>query len=249
LVRAAKYFDMFPLDSIQLPLVKDDDLDDVPPAGVRMARPEGDHHAVVSNNQWKHAVQGYLATNKFLDGQIGRLLEAVDRSGRADRMVIVLWSDHGWHLGEKQHWRKFALWERATRAPLAFIAPGVTTPGTSGYRGGFLCIYPTLADLTGLPVPEHIEGSSVRPLLVDPQNARDRVAVTTHGRGNHSVRDTHWRYIRYADGSEELYDHRSDPHEWTNLAGDPQHAAVKQRLAAAPKPATKARAKSKKTQG
>jgi arylsulfatase A-like enzyme len=161
-------------------------------------------------------------------------LEAVDRSGRADQMVIVLWSDHGWHLGEKQHWRKFALWERATRAPLAFIAPGVTKPGTRVDTAvDFLCIYPTLADLAGLPIPEHIEGSSVRPLLVDPQSARDRVAVTTHGRGNHSVRDTHWRYIRYADGSEELYDHRSDPHEWMNLAGDPQHAAVKQRLAAA----------------
>ncbi len=229
-----KYFDMFPLDSIQLPVVKDDDLDDVPPAGVRMARPEGDHRAVVSNKQWHHAVQGYLATNKFLDGQIGRLLEAIDRSGRADRMVIVLWSDHGWHLGEKQHWRKFALWERATRAPLAFIAPGVTRPGTRvDAPVDFLCIYPTLADLAGLPVPSHVEGPSVRPLLVDPQSDWDDVALITHGRGNHAVRDRHWRYIRYADGSEELYDHRNDPHEWTNLANDPQHAPVKQRLGTA----------------
>lgn len=229
-----KYFDMFPLDSIQLPIVKDDDLDDIPPAGVQMARPARDHQAVVSNNQWHHAVQGYLATNKFLDGQIGRLLEAIDRSGRADRMVIVLWSDHGWHLGEKQHWRKFALWERATRAPLAFVAPGVTAPGTRvDAPVDFLCIYPTLADLAGLPVPPHVEGLSVRPLFADPHSDWPNVALTTHGRGNHAVRDRYWRYIRYADGSEELYDHRSDPHEWTNLAELPQHAAVKQRLAAA----------------
>jgi len=229
-----KYFDMFPLDSIQLPEVKEDDLDDVPAAGVKMARPEGDHQAVLEGNQWKQGVQGYLATIKFLDDQIGRLTEAVDRSHRADELVIVLWSDHGWHLGEKQHWRKFALWEDAARAPLAFIAPGVTRPKTRCTAAvDFMCIYPTLADLAGLPIPEHIEGSSVRPLLEDPTGGADLVSLMTHGRGNHSVRSLHWRYLRYADGSEELYDHRSDPHEWSNLANDRQHASVKRRLAKA----------------
>ena len=228
-----KYFDMFPLDSIRLPVVKDDDLDDIPPAGVRMARPEGDHQAVVAHNQWKHAVQGYLATIKFLDEQIGRLAAAVDESGRSDNLVIVLWSDHGWHLGQKQHWRKFALWEEATRAPLAFIAPGVAKPGTRcGAAVDFMSIYPTLADLLGLPIPRHVQGTSLRPLLEDPQTPQDGVGITTHGRGNHAVRDANWRYIRYADGSEELYDHRNDPHEWTNLAGRPEYADVKRRLAA-----------------
>ncbi len=228
-----KYFDMFPLDSIQLPVVKEDDLNDVPAAGVKMARPEGDHQAVVSNNQWKLAVQGYLATIKFLDGQIGRLADAVDKSGRSDNLVIVLWSDHGWHLGEKQHWRKFALWEEAARAPLAFIAPGVTKPNTRCDAAvDFMSIYPTLVDLIGLPIPEHIQGPTLRPLLDNPQAAWDRVGVTTHGRGNHAVRDQAWRYIRYADGSEELYDHRNDPYEWTNLADRPDQAAIKKRLAA-----------------
>lgn len=226
-----KYFDMFPLDKIQLPVVKEDDLDDVPEAGRKIARPEGDHRAVVTHNQWKQAVQGYLATIKFLDGQIGRLVEAVERSGRADKLVIVLWSDHGWHLGEKEHWRKFALWEEATRPPLAFIAPGVTRPNTRCDAAvDFMCIYPTLVDLLGLPIPDHIQGPSIRPLLRDPQADAARVGITTHGRGNHAVRDLHWRYIRYADGSEELYDHRSDPYEWTNLAGDPQQAEIKRRL-------------------
>jgi len=228
-----KYFEMFPLDAIQLPVVKEDDLNDIPPAGVRMARPEGDHAAVLSHHQWKQAVQGYLATIKFLDGQIGRLVDAVDKSGRSENLVIVLWSDHGWHLGEKQHWRKFALWEEAARAPLAFIAPGVTQPNTHCAAAvDFMSIYPTVVDLMGLPVPEHIQGPTLRPLLVDPRAAWDRAALTTHGRGNHGVRDLDWRYIRYADGSEELYDHRSDPYEWTNLADRPEHAAVKQRLAA-----------------
>jgi len=217
-----------------LPVVKEDDLNDVPAAGIKMARPDGDHQAVVSNDQWKHAVQGYLATIKFLDEQIGRLAAAVDKSGRSDSLVIVLWSDHGWHLGEKQHWRKFALWEEAARAPLAFVAPGVTRPGTQCGAGvDFMSIYPTLVDLIGLPIPDHVQGPSLRPLLENPQTTWDGVALTTHGRGNHAVRDPDWRYIRYADGSEELYDHRTDPYEWTNLAGRAEHAAVTRRLAAA----------------
>ncbi len=228
-----KYFDMFPLESIVLPKVKPDDLADVPAAGVKMARPEGDHAAVLAHNQWKPAVQGYLATIKFLDEQIGRLVDAVDRSGRADNLVIVLWSDHGWHLGEKEHWRKFALWEEATRAPLAFIAPGVTKAGSRcDAPVDFMSIYPTLVDLMGLDIPEHVEGPSLRPLLGDPKAAWNQVGITTHGRGNHGVRDSQWRYIRYSDGSEELYNHREDPYEWTNLAADPQFAAIKQRLAA-----------------
>jgi len=187
----------------------------------------------VTRDQWKHAVQGYLATIKFLDEQIGRLLEAVDASGRGDKLLIVLWSDHGWHLGEKQHWRKFALWEEAARAPLAFIVPGVTRPKTRCDAAvDLMSIYPTLVDLIGLPIPEHVQGPSLRLLLENPQAAWERVGLTTHGRGNHAVRDRHWRYIRYADGSEELYDHRTDPDEWTNLAGQSEHAAVIRRLAA-----------------
>ncbi len=229
-----KYFDMFPLDSIQLPVVPDDDLDDIPEAGRKMARPEGDHRAVISHNQWKQAVQGYLATIKFLDEQIGRLAGAVDASGRADDLLIVLWSDHGWHLGEKQHWRKFALWEEATRAPLAFIAPGVTRPETRcDAPVDFMCIYPTLVELLGLEVPGHIQGPSVKPLLLDPAAEWSSLSLCTHGRGNHGVRDLNWRYIRYADGSEELYNHADDPNEWTNLADDARYIPMKQRLAKA----------------
>ena len=227
-----KYYDMFPLDSIELPKVLETDLDDVPPAGVRMARPEGDHADILKSGRWKDAVQGYLAAGAFCDAMIGRLMEAFNKSVYKDNTIIVFWGDHGWHLGEKQHWRKFTLWEEATRAPLFFVAPGVTKPNSICERTvDFMSIYPTLCDLAGLPIPSHNEGVSVLPLLKDPAAAWDRPALTTHGRNNHGVRSERWRYIRYADGGEELYDHDADPLEWKNLASDPKFASVKAELA------------------
>jgi arylsulfatase A-like enzyme len=227
-----KYYDMYPVDEITLPQAPENDLDDVPAAGRRMAKPEGDHATVVQTENWRYAVQGYLAAISFADAQIGRLIDALDASPHRNNTIVMLWGDHGWHLGEKQHWRKFALWEEATRAPLMVVAPGVTKAGGVCDRPvDFMSIYPTLADLCGAPRPEHLEGVSLRPLLENPEAEWKHAAVTTHGRDNHAVRTQRWRYIRYADGSEELYDHAADPAEWSNLADDPQHAAVKQELA------------------
>ncbi|MCA9248496.1 MAG: sulfatase [Planctomycetales bacterium] len=233
-----QYFDKFPLDSIQLPTVPADDLDDVPPAGIAMAKPQFDHARIVQSGRWKEAVQAYLATIHFADVQVGRLLDALDASPYRDNTIICLWSDHGWHLGEKQHWRKFALWEEATRAPMIWCAPGVTSPGGVCERPvDYTSIYPTLIDLCGLPLPENpqgqqFDGVSMRTLLADPQAAWQRPAITTHGRNNHAVRTQHFRYIHYADGGEELYDHRHDPMEFKNLAGDPKFAHVKHEIAA-----------------
>jgi arylsulfatase A-like enzyme len=227
-----KYYDMFPLSSIELPKVIAGDLDDVPPAGVRMARPEGDHAEMLKSGRWKEAVQGYLAAGAFCDAMVGRLMEAFDRSAYKDNTIIVFWGDHGWHLGEKEHWRKFALWEESTRAPLFFIAPGVTKANSKCERTvDFMSIYPTLCELAGLEVPKHNEGVSVLPLLKDPAAAWQTPALTTHGRNNHAVRTERWRYIRYADGGEELYDHSVDPMEWKNLASDAALASVKSELA------------------
>jgi arylsulfatase A-like enzyme len=228
------YYEMYPLESIQLPEVPSDDLDDLPVAGVRMARPQGDHRTVRRTENWEYAVQAYLASITFADGQVGRLIEALDDSDHADNTIIVLWGDHGWHLGEKQHWRKFALWEEATRAPLLFVAPGVTEPhGICERTVDFMSIYPTLCELCNVPITDQLEGPSILPLLEDPSTAWDRPAVTTHGRGNHAVRSERFRYIRYADGGEELYDHDSDPMEWRNLAGDPDFADEMAELARA----------------
>lgn len=227
-----KYYDMYPLDKIILPKVLENDLDDVPPAGVHMARPNGDHAAILRSGRWKDAVQGYLATITFADAMVGRLLEGFDKSPYRNNTIIVLWSDHGWHLGEKQHWRKFALWEEATRAPLIWVVPGVTKPGAICHRSvDFMHIYPTLCQLCGLPVPKHVQGESLRPLLDNPVAAWDKPALMTYKYQNHAVRSEGWRYIRYENGDEELYHNSQDPYEWTNLAQKPEYAARKAELA------------------
>jgi len=223
-----KYYDMYPLDKIVLPKVLDTDLDDIPPAGVKMARPDGDHKTMLESGRWKEAVQAYLAACTFADAMVGRLIDALDKSPHKDNTIVVLWGDHGWHLGEKLHWRKFSLWEEATRAPLMFVAPGVTQPkGECRRTVDFMSIYPTLCELCGLEIPKHVEGKSVRSLLANPSAPWYEPALTTHGYGNHALRSEAWRYIQYADGSEELYDERKDPMEWTNLAKKPQYDAVK----------------------
>ena len=235
-----KYFDMYPLDKIELPPYRDDDLADIPPAGVAMARAPGtqarekpsDHELMLKSGRWKEAVQAYMASVTYVDGQIGRVLDALDASAHRDNTIVVLLGDHGWNLGEKHHWRKFSLWEESTRAPLIWVAPGVTKAGTKSNRTvDFMSIYPTLAELCGLPIPRHVEGQSIRTLLGDPTAKWDRPALTTHEFGNHAVRTEQWRYIRYHDGGEELYDKTTDTYEWKNLATDPKYAKVKAELA------------------
>ena len=227
-----KYFDLFPLEKIELPPARTNDLGDLPAAGIDMANPTGDHAAMVKSGRWKEAVQAYLAAIAYTDMNIGRLLEALDASAYATNTIIVFWGDHGWHLGEKEHWRKFALWEEATRAPLVWVVPGLTKAGGVCARTvDFMHIYPTLTDLCGIPTPQHVEGSSIRKLLANPGSPWDRHAVTTHGFKNHAVRSESWRLIQYAGGGEELYDHRSDRFEWTNLASKAESSAIKAELA------------------
>ncbi len=227
-----KYFDLYPLDAITLPNVKQDDLDDVPPMGRKFAKPDGDHKKVIEHNQWRKAVQGYLASISFADAALGKVLDAFDASPHRDNTTIMLWSDHGWHLGEKLHWRKFALWEEATRNVFMIVSPGLTKPGTRCRRPvDMMDIYPTLIDICGLSPRNGLEGVSLVPWLKRPEAPKERPALTTYLRGNHSVRTERWRYIRYSDGTEELYDHDNDEMEWTNLAGRPEHKELKQNLA------------------
>ena len=223
-----KYFDLYPLDKIQLPLVREDDLDDIPTEGRQLSKTRrGDFEKIKHADKWKQAVQAYLASISFADAQVGRLLEALDQSPYAENTVIVFWSDHGWHLGEKNHWHKMTLWEEATRVPLIVVAPGVAKAGERCDRPvGLIDIYPTLIDLCGLKAKPELDGISLTPLLRHPDAAWSRPAVSQYKRGQCAVRSQRWRYIRYSDGTEELYDHDTDPHEWTNLAGDDKHRPV-----------------------
>jgi arylsulfatase A-like enzyme len=227
-----KYFDLHPLAEIQLPPTKDDDLADVPAANIRVTDPHGNHRQVAETSTWKEAVQAYLAAISYEDVVIGRLIDGLDRSPNRDNTIVVFFSDHGFHLGEKQHWGKNTLWDESTRVPLVCIAPGTTKPNTVCEEPvDLMSIYPTLTELLGIPTPAHVEGRSVRPLLVDPKTPWTGAAITTRGFNNHAVRTAQWRYIRYANGDEELYDEVNDPYEWTNLAAKPEYADRKVELA------------------
>jgi len=227
-----KYFDRFPLEKIQLPEgYRENDLDDVPKAHSKMA-----HNPwlprVRATGQWKHAIQGYLACTNMVDDVVGQMVAALEESKYAENTIIVLWSDHGFQLGEKQRWGKYSLWERASRVNFVWVAPGVTTPGSTTNRPvNLLDIYPTLASLTGCKPPEgQLEGNDLSILMRDPDAGWDQATVTTFGFKNYGVRSQQYRYIVYADGAEELYDHTQDKWEWKNLAGDPEYAEIKKKM-------------------
>jgi len=227
------YFDMYPPDSITPPPIKADDLDDVPPAGRRIAEQRrGDLELVRRSGQYPRVLQAYLASVTFCDVMVGRLLDALDAGPAAKNTIILFWSDNGWHFGEKQHLHKMTLWARSTRLPLIIAAPNVTQEGTRTSRAvSFIDLFPTLNELCSLSQPLGLEGTSLVPLLEDPNRAWEPPALVTYLQGNHAVCSERWRYIRYADGGEELYDHDNDPNEWTNLAEQPEFADVKGRLA------------------
>jgi arylsulfatase A-like enzyme len=227
-----KYFDMYPLESIIVPTLKEDDLADLPPAAWQMAlNKESRHDLLVSTGNWKKAVQAYLACITFSDAMVGRMLDALDRGPNRDNTIVVFWSDHGYHLGEKWHWHKQALWQRATHVPFIVRAPGVK-PARCRRPVDLMNVYPTLADLSGCESKAKLDGVSVRPLLSDPEAKWERPAISTYLRGNHGAFTEGWHYIRYANGNEELYDRTQDPHEWVNMAARAETERVRREMAA-----------------
>ena len=234
-----RFFDRFEESPGKLPAVKSNDLDDLSDVAKRWAMEPvtaGAHATVVKHKQWQAAVEAYLACVTYVDHEIGRLLNALDNSPYADNTVIALWSDHGWHLGEKQHWGKWTGWERSTRVPMIIAPPkdrkNVFSAGGSrcDQPVGLIDLYPTLIDLCRVSGPGELDGESLVPLLQNPDRKTSRALVTMFDPGNASLRTVHWRYIRYADGSEELYDMQSDPNEWHNLAGDERYSEQKSQL-------------------
>ena len=234
-----RFHDMYPPESVILPNVYQHDLDDVAKIAQDFGRypvTSGAHKTTVEWGQWRNAVSAYMASISFADAQIGRVLDALDASPYADNTMIVFWSDHGWQLGEKEHWGKFTAWERSTRVPLVIVPPRNGSPkgfkpNTQSSRPvSLLDVYPTVVDLTGVNKRSDLDGQSLISLIQKPDTQWSRPAITAVGRGTFSIRDDRWRYIHYFDGSQELYDLMNDPDEWKNLIDDPQYSKIVSRL-------------------
>ena len=236
-----KWFELYDAESLTLPKNPTLDLDDIPKNFLTIndyaAAPT--HAEVVQHGKQRSLTQAYLASISFVDHCVGIVLEALKSSPHAENTLIVLWSDHGFHLGEKQHWAKRTLWEESTRVPLLFAGPAIKPGKTCPQPASLLDIYPTLVELCRLPANPHLEGLSLVPQLSEPTTPRERPAITSSYFGNHSIRSRDWRLISYQDGARELYDHRTDPDEFHNLADDPAHQAIYDQLSGwLPKEAT-----------
>lgn len=233
-----KYFDLYPLEKITTPKQPFYDLYDIPENGRKLAGGDDSeqwwydyHEEIVEKGKWKEALQAYMAGISRVDDEIGTVLEALYNGPNAKNTIIVLWSDHGFHLGEKQHWAKHSLWDKTTHIPLIIAKAGQEEPQVSNRIVSLLDIYPTLLAMTSLPVNKKLEGRNLLPLLNQPDMEWDEAALTTMNEGNFSVRQGRWRYTRYSDGSEELYDRAFDPNEFFNLSHLEQLDFIKKRLA------------------
>lgn len=228
-----RWLDMFPLEQIELPVVRDNDLDDVPRAGRDLAAvPQMPTlEWAMENDEWRPIMQGYLASIAFADHCIGMAIAGLREYGFSDNTLVCLVSDNGYHLGEKQRFAKMSLWERSTRVPLIFCGPGIETQVATD-PVGLIDIFPTVLDMLRLPTNPENAGRSLRPILAEGGKLPLQPQLSVYGEGNYAVADDRYRYIRYVDGSEELYDHESDPMEWHNLAARSDLATVKSRLAA-----------------
>jgi len=240
-----KYFDMFPLDEVTTPKMLPNDLDDVPPLGRALTKGKSRFvDSILEHGLHGNAVRGYLATTAYVDAQLGRLLDALNKSPYRDNTIVVFLSDHGFHLGEKHHWQKATLWEEATHCLLMIRAPGVSAGGVACERFVSLQdVYPTLAELCGITPPSYLDGRSLVSLLEDPKAAWKSTAITCLSdkgkplQGYVTVRNKTGRYVRYAQGQEEFYDASTDPREWTNQIDNPKYARLIERLRAlAPSP-------------
>ena len=219
-----KWFDMHPLEGIKTPPYLSDDLKDIPSVGKQIndlpMMPSTEW--AKESGEWKKIIQAYLACMSFVDSELGRVLDALEKSNYADNTIIVLWSDHGYRLGEKGTFAKHALWETATKAPLMFAGPNLPRGKKIAAPVEMLSIYPTLLELTGLPAYSKNEGSSLVTLMKNNVGLETAQAITTFGMNNHAIKKDGYRYIQYEDGTQEFYDHSIDPNEWKNEAHNPK---------------------------
>lgn len=220
-----KWLDQFPLESIQFPPYLASDYDDIPNMGKRVSEAPmmPTTEELQKSGQWKKALQAYMASVAFVDAQIGKVLTALENSPYHKNTIVVLWSDHGYHMGEKNRLAKQALWERATRTILIFKDVDHKKASSCQQPVQLIDIYPTLISMCDLPPLSYLEGNSLQPLLQNPKHNWPQVALAFYGEGNIAIRDQRFRLIQYEDGSQEFYDMKKDPNEWYNLAHLPKY--------------------------
>lgn len=223
-----KYFDLYDRDSIVLPPYKADDLDDLSPKIKKFYTNRSKQHKELEKlDALKDAMHGYLASISFADAMLGRLMDAVEASPYSDNTIIVLWSDQGFHHGEKGHWGKHTLWQRTTQVPFIWSGPGIAKDKKIATTVSLIDMYPTLKNLCSLPVNNNLDGTSLAKALKKPSKAKERNVFIPHAdRGDYAVVNMNWRYIQYTDGAEELYNIKEDPNEWYNLAGDEKYDSI-----------------------
>jgi len=232
-----KYFDLYNIDSIRIPKTIENPLANIPEAGRQFAHAAwsaGKHETVLEYDQWREGVLGYLATISFVDAQIGKILDALENSKYADNTMIVFWSDHGWHLGTKEHWGKYDPWLESTRVPFIMVPAKSSSQSLESKRVdapvNLLDLYPTLISMNDLPPKDDLDGADLTELIEHSDTSWDQPTVVTVGMGTHSIVSRDWHYIHYYDGTEEMYQKSLDPHEWNNLADDPQYSDIKKEL-------------------
>ena len=225
-----EYFDLYDRDAIETPAFNEDDLADLPDKirKQRQNRKKVHYDKLVAMGAWKDALHGYLACTSYADAMVGRILDALAVSPYADNTIVVLWSDHGYHLGEKGQWGKHTLWERTSNVPFLWAGPGVAKGVRTDVTVSLIDIYPTLVETCDLPAPrQKLEGVSLASTLRHPAGAKDRTVYLPYmNTGEYAVMNRDWRFIHYDDTNRELYNVKDDPHEWNNLASEPQYANV-----------------------
>ena len=232
------YFEKYsyPLAEIKKPEQPFYDLDDLPRKGKRFAKQYNYlndmnyHEKIVEQGEWKKAIRSYLVAIAYMDENLGKLLDAFENSPNKDDTIVVFWSDHGYHLGEKQHWNKHALWRKTTHVPLMISMPKQEQGQVCDKVVSLLDLFPTLADLSGFKIPKQLQGRSLKVLLEDPNTTWSNYAVSTMERKNHSVFTERWHYIRYINGDEELYDRKFDPNEFFNIEKLASLKSIKKQL-------------------
>ena len=228
-----KYFDLYDRDKIELPPIKVDDLEDLPERMKRAKTARSKiHKELEAKGAVKDAIHGYLSCMSYADAMMGRVLDALEKSPYADNTIVVLWSDHGYHHGEKYDWGKHTLWERTSNVPFIWAGPGVKKGAVTDVTASLIDMYPTFVEMCGLPRPhQKLEGTSLASTLEKPAVAKDRdVYLPYMAPGEYAIINKDWRYITYGDDGEELYDLKSDPNEWNNLAENPKYEDTKRLL-------------------